>query len=105
MARTTSMPAGCASSCGRMARGVARGSPASTPSARSVVAGKQLSRNHQPLDLAGAFANGGELDVAEVLFRGIVLHEAVAAEDLDAVLGHADRDLAGIQLRHRRLER
>ena len=66
---------------------------------------EQLPRDDQPLDLARAFADRGQLDVAEVLLGRIVLHEAVAAVDLHAVVGDLHGDLARIQLRHRRLER
>src|SRR5688572_33143150 len=68
-------------------------------------AGKELTRDDQALDLAGALANGGELYVAKELLRWIVLDEAVAAENLDAVLRHSDGDLARVQLRHCRLQR
>src|SRR5882672_3219443 len=66
---------------------------------------QELARNDQPLDLARPFADGRQLHVAEVFLGRIVLHEAVAAVDLDAVVGHLDRDFARVQLRHRRLER
>ena len=46
-----------------------------------------------------------ELDVAEELLGRIVLHEAVAAVNLHAVVGGLHGDLARVQLRHRRLER
>ena len=48
---------------------------------------EQLARDDEPLDLARALADGEELDVAEVLLGRIVLDEAVAAVDLDAVVG------------------
>ena len=42
----------------------------------------QLPRDDEPLNLARAFADRRELDVAEVFLRRIVLHEAVAAVNL-----------------------
>src|SRR5436190_17007951 len=105
-----------------MARAIARGSPAITRSASVAVTGgrsrretqspmpaglrssrQQLPGDDEPLDLARALADGGELHVAEVFLRRVVLHEAVAAVDLDAVVGHLDGDLARIQFGHRRL--
>src|SRR5262245_62464887 len=92
-----------------MARAMARASPVRTRSASGAETGtsgsQQLAGDHQPLDLAGALADGGELHVAEVLLGRVVLDESVAAEDLDAVLGCADSNLGGIELGHRRLER
>src|SRR5215470_5804727 len=61
---------------------------------------QQLPRNHQPLYLAGAFADGAQLHVAVVLFGGIVLDEAVAAVDLHAFVGALDGDFAGEELGH-----
>ena len=49
--------------------------------------GQQLPGDHQPLDLARALADRGELHVPEELLRRVVLHEPVAAVDLDAVVG------------------
>ena len=66
---------------------------------------EELPGDHEPLDLARAFADRGELHVAKELLGRVVLHEAVAAVDLHAVLGRAHGDLARVQLRHRRLER
>ena len=66
---------------------------------------QQLPRDHEPLNLAGAFADGGELDVAEEFLGRIVLHEPVAAVDLHAVVGGLDGNLAGVELGHRRFER
>src|SRR6187399_731937 len=67
--------------------------------------GQELARDDQPLNLARPLADRGQLHVAEVFLGRVVLDEAVAAVNLDAVVGDLDRDLAGIQLRHRRLER
>src|SRR5687768_9652469 len=105
MRRIRSAPPAPSSSTIEMARATARGSPAITRSARSALACKEeLSRDDQPLDLAGALADGGELDVAEELFRGVILDEAVSTVDLDAVLGGADGNLARVQLGHRGLQ-
>ena len=81
----------------------ARGRP--RDASRHVSRRQQLARDHEPLDLARALADGRELDVAEELLRRVVLDEPVAAVNLHAVLGGAHRDLAGEQLGHRRLER
>ena len=66
---------------------------------------QQLPRDDEPLNLARAFADRRQLDVAEVLLGRVVLHEPVAAVNLHAVVGRLDRDLARIELRHRRFER
>src|SRR6476619_7274897 len=100
-------PSAPSSSTSEIARATARTSPASTRSDRVAVTGsrslvEQLARNDDPLDLARALADGQELDVAKELFRGIVLDEAVATMDLDAVVGRLHRDLAGEEFRHRR---
>src|SRR5438093_932352 len=55
---------------------------------------QQLPRDHQPLHFARAFANRAQLDVAEIFLGRIVLDEAVAAMNLDALLGDAHGDLA-----------
>src|SRR6478735_4101351 len=86
--------------------------PIEYPSARrwavrrsTASSGEQLPCDHEALNLARAFSNGGELDVAEELLGRIVLHETVAAMNLDAVVSRLHGDLAGIQFRHRGLER
>src|SRR5262245_17785941 len=100
------MLCGCSSSMSEMARARLRGSPASTPSASPRLTGKQqLSGNDQPLNLAGALADGGELDVAEVLLGRIVFDETVSTVNLDAVFGRTNGDFARVQLGHRRFER
>src|SRR5688572_10734472 len=83
-----------------MARAIARASPR-----RMASTGKELAGDDQPLDLAGALADRGELHVAEVLLRGVVLDEPVAAMNLDAVLGRANGNLARVQLGYRRFQR
>src|SRR5688572_10223906 len=91
-------------SMSEIARATARGSPASTPSVIES-GGKQLPGDDEPLNLARAFADRREFHVTEVFLGRVVLDEAVAAMNLHAVLGGADRDLAGIELGHRRFER
>ena len=61
---------------------------------------EQLPRDHQPLDLAGAFADGAELDVAVELLHRIVLDEAVAAVNLDGLVRDAHGGLGREQLGH-----
>ena len=61
---------------------------------------EELAGDDQLLDFAGAFANGAELDVAIILFGGIILDEAVAAVDLHTLVGDADGDFAGKELGH-----
>src|SRR5262245_49027629 len=107
--RPTSVAAcGSSFSISEIARAIARASPASSRSASGVVttsAPQQLARDDQPLNLARAFADRAQLDVAEVFFRRVVLHESIAAVDLDALLGRAYRDLARVELGDRRLGR
>src|SRR5438128_2053923 len=62
----------------------------------------RICRDDQSLDFAGAFADGAQLDVPIVLLGRVVFHEAVAAEDLDRLVGHAYRHLAGVELGHAR---
>src|SRR3954468_16275884 len=57
----------------------------------------------QPLDLAGPLEDGVDLRVAVPALDRVFAGVAVAAEDLDGLLGHPDRGLAGVQLRHRAL--
>lgn len=93
-----------------IAREIARTSPARTCSAHRSIAGvvggvaggtdadgiagaltfsQKLPRDHQALNLAGTLADGAELYVAIIFFRGIILHEAVTAEDLHGFAGDA----------------
>src|SRR5262245_4344340 len=109
MPRTTSALDGSSSSMSEMARAMARGAPASTRSGNDKVtlsrAVQKLARDHEPLDFARALADGQEFHVAEVLFGRVVLHKPVTTVDLDAVVGHLHRNLARVELRHRRLQR
>src|SRR6187401_3539874 len=99
---TSSAAPGASSSIREIARAIARGSRARMRSASegcgTALSAKQLPPNHKPLDFAGSLADGAQLDVAEVLFSGVVLHKAVAAVNLHAFLGDAHGDLAGIEL-------
>src|SRR5271166_3037033 len=62
---------------------------------------QDLPRDHQTLNLAGAFSDSAQLHVAIELLRRIVLDESVTAENLHALVGAAHRDLAAIELCHR----
>src|SRR6185437_17181514 len=63
----------------------------------------QRPRDDQALDLARALEQGVDLGVAVPLLDREVADVAVAAADLDRLLGDLDRDLAGLQLGHRAL--
>src|SRR5258707_2166609 len=97
--------AACIKRARRSSRRASRGSTA-TDSARStardLVVGDR-SRDHEPLDLAGAFEERVYLRVAVPLLDREVPDVAVAAADLDRLLGDLDRHLTGLQLRHRTL--
>src|SRR6185436_21057785 len=53
------------------------------------------------LDLVGALADGEDLRVAVVAAHRVLLDVAVAAVDLDGLLGRANREAAGLELRLR----
>src|SRR3989441_10036768 len=63
--------------------------------------GCQRPRDDQALDLAGAFEEGVDLGGAMPLLDREVADVAVAAADLDRLIGDLDRDLARLELRHR----
>src|SRR2546428_13825906 len=86
----------------RCKRRASRGSRTSDSEATALVVGKG-SRNDKPLDLAGAFEQRVDLGVAVPLLDREVPDIAVTAADLDRLLGDLDRNLAGLQLRHRAL--
>src|SRR5467141_1130623 len=86
----------------RCKRRASRGSRTSDSGAAALVVGKG-SRNDQSLDLARAFEQGVDLGVSMPLLDGEVPDVAVTAADLDRLLGDLDRNLAGLQLRHRAL--
>src|SRR6185436_20649685 len=71
----------------RARRPVRRSSSTNGSSARHSASLEQLTGDHQPLDLAGAFADGADLRVAVVLLGAVVLDEAVAAVNLHPALG------------------
>src|SRR5712691_11796132 len=84
----------------RCRRRASRGSRTSV--AVALVVGDR-SRDDEPLDLARALEEGVDLGVAVPLLDREVPYVAVAAADLDRLLGDLDRDLTGLQLRHRAL--
>ena len=63
----------------------------------------RASRDHDALDFGCPFVDLGDLRVAEEALHGVVLHVAVAAEDLHGVGGDGDRGLAGAFNSQRRL--
>src|SRR5687768_1481885 len=65
------------------------------------VFGVQVPCDHYSLNFTGAFINLGNLGVPEQSLHRIVLHIAVAAEDLDRLGGHPHGGLACHELRHR----
>src|SRR5687767_8153895 len=73
----------------------------SRPVRRSAAHGlaEQRAGDDEPLDLARALVDLGDLGVAVVALGGELLRVAVAAEDLDRLAGLAARDGAGEQLR------
>src|SRR5712691_1466111 len=84
----------------RCRRRASRGSRTSV--AVALVVGNR-SRDDEPLDLARALEEGVDLGVAVPLLDREVPDVAVAAADLDRLLRDLDRNLAGLQLRHRAL--
>src|SRR5581483_2777087 len=65
---------------------------------------QNLSRDHQPLNLARSFANGAQLHVAVKLFRWIILNESIATVNLYPFICDSNSDFAGVELRHGRLQ-
>src|SRR5687767_4933924 len=61
--------------------------------------------DHEALDLRRAFVDLEQLRVAHQLLDGVLLHIAVAAEDLHGVRGHLHRRVSREPLGERRLER
>src|SRR5512134_3372321 len=104
-----SAASGVSSSTSEIARAMARGSRASRRSASegcaTELASDELAADHQALDLARAFADRAQLDVAEELLRRVILHESVSPMDLHALFGRTHGNLTGIELGNRRLER
>src|SRR5258707_7025577 len=66
---------------------------------------KDLTRNHEPLDLRSPLVDLEELRVAHQLLDRILLHVAVAAEDLDGVGGDFHHRVGREPLRKGRVER
>src|SRR5271157_1239427 len=66
---------------------------------------QDLPRDDQPLDFAGAFADGAQLHMAIELLGGIVFDESVAAVNLHALVGTADSHFTCVELCHRGFER
>ena len=54
--------------------------------------------DQHPLHLGGALADLEDLGVAVEAGHGVLLHEAVAAEDLGGDPGRGDRRLGGVEL-------
>src|SRR5712691_9584837 len=63
----------------------------------------EFASNHQPLDLGRAFPDLIDLGIAVPFFDGEVADVAVAAQDLDGVVGDAHGHVAGFELGHARL--
>src|ERR687895_720914 len=66
---------------------------------------KYLPCDHEPLDLRGALVDLEQLRVAHELLDGVLLHVAVAAENLDGVRRDLHRRVRREALRERRLQR
>src|SRR5580704_16065228 len=77
----------------------------SAPTASVDVDARDGPADDQPLDLRRALEDGVDLRVAVPTLDGVLADIAVAAHDLDRLLGHVDRGLAGIQLGHRAFAR
>jgi hypothetical protein len=60
--------------------------------------GAQRPRDHHLLDLVGALADGEDLRVAVEAAHRVLLDVAVAAVDLDGLLGAAHRQAPGLEL-------
>src|SRR3954468_2375630 len=60
--------------------------------------GAERPRDDHLLDLVGAFADGEDLRVAVEAADGVFLDVAVAAVDLDRLLGGADGQAPGLEL-------
>src|SRR6266700_3772837 len=70
-----------------------------TPESRNVHA-RDRAGNDEPLNFACAFKNRVDLRVAVPALDGVVADVAVAAEDLDGLLGDPHGRLAGEELGH-----
>src|ERR1035438_5907270 len=63
---------------------------------------QQLSRDYEPLNLAGALADRAQLHVAIKLLSGIILDKAVTAVNLHSFVRAPDSHFTGEELRHGR---
>src|SRR5579864_4664117 len=66
---------------------------------------EELARDYETLNFACAFADRAQFYVAVIFFRRIVLHEAVASENLHCFIRYANGDFTSEELRHARLTR
>src|SRR5919198_211425 len=66
---------------------------------------EDLASNNQPLDLRSALVDLEQLRVAHQLLDGVLLHVAVAPEDLDCVGRHLHGGVRGEALGERRTQR
>jgi hypothetical protein len=82
---------------------IRRGGATQPAAARAVL--QQAARDHEALDLARPLVDLHHARVAVEALDGVLLHVAVAAMDLDRLVRHPGRGLAGVELRHRRLAR
>src|SRR5439155_8185063 len=71
----------------------ARTPPASNARARAWGDSQHGARDHELLDLRGPLVDLGDLRVAEGALHLVLLHEAVAAVDLNRVRGYLHRGL------------
>ena len=82
-----------------------RGPPRGRGRPQHALSAAQRPRDHHLLDLVGALADGEDLRVAVHAAHRVLLDVAVAAVDLDRLLGAAHREPAGLELRLRGGER
>src|SRR6476661_6175277 len=64
---------------------------------------RDRTRDHEALDLRRALEDRVDLRVPVPLLHRVLTHVAVAAEDLNRLLGDPHRDLTGLELAHRAL--
>src|SRR5579864_9250813 len=61
---------------------------------------EKLASDHQPLNFAGALANGAELNVPVEFFGRVILDESVSTENLHGFIGYANRNFARVEFGH-----